>query len=151
MPVPTHDSVCHFIRVSEWSTELHTPKRASLKRGDISVWHEGRLISLGATLSNLQFGEFEGSGKLTLTVRDYLDIASKVSRRTGHPFQVQVEWRPEDQSVGRDWRQWRDTHAQVEMVGTTEKNFPTEFRKLVIIMADRKNTITPPDIYLSDS
>ena len=102
-------------------------------------------------MSNLQFGEFEGSGKLTLTVRDYLDIASKVSRRTGHPFQVQVEWRPEDQFVGRDWRQWRDTHAQVEMVGTTEKNFPTEFRKLVIIMADRKNTITPPDIYLSDS
>ena len=151
MPVSTDDSVCRFIRIPEWSTVLNAPKKASLKQGNMSVWHEGQLNTLGATLSDLQFGEFAGSGKLTLTVRDYLHIAGKVSHRTGQLFQVQVEWRSEDRFVGENWRQWRDAHAQVEMVGTTEKNFPPEFRDLVVIIAERKNAIVQPDIHKSDS
>ena len=86
-------------------------------------------------------------GELSLTVGDYLDIASHVSSRIGETFQVQVEWRTEDQYVAEAWRQWRDAHAQVEMVESPPpKLFPSAFRELLIIQAQRKQAITPPDL-----
>ena len=133
MPVPVGDSVCRFIRKTDWSTALNKPKAKSFKQRDMSVWHEGRLTAQGATLDDLQIGDFTGSGRLNLTVADYLDIASQVSSRTGRTFQVQVEWRPEDQYVKEPWRQWRDAHAQLEMLGTSLAHFPPEFRNLLII------------------
>lgn len=145
MPVPVNDTVCRFLRISDWSTELHKPKQKSFKKGDMSVWHEGRLANLGATLSDLQFESLAGSGQLTLTVRDYLEIASRVSKRTGQAFQVQVEWRPEDEFVPESWRPWRDAHAQVEVMRNSGGKFPPEFRDLVIITAQRKNAITAPE------
>ena len=152
MPVPVGDSVCRFIRTTDWSTELDKPKAKAFKQNSMSVWHEDRLKAQGAALGDLQFGELAGSGQLSLTVGDYLDIAHKVSLRTGETFQIQVEWRTEDQYVAEAWRQWRDAHAQVEMVETPPpKLFPAAFRELLIIQAQRKQAIIPPVLDGDDS
>ena len=153
MPVPVDDNVCRFIRKKDWSTELDKPKAKAFKQNAMSVWHEGRLEAQEATLDNLQIGELAGSGQLSLTVGDYLDIASRVSSRIGETFQIQVEWRPEDEYVAEAWRQWRDAHAQVETTEETPppKLFPSAFRELLIIQAQRKQAIIPPDLDSDDS
>ena len=151
MPVPVEDSVCRFIRRCEWSTTLNKPKAKSLKQRDMSVWHEGRLAMQGAALSDLQIESLAGSGQLNLSVRDYLDIASLVSSAIGQTFQVLIEWRPDDQFVEEAWRRRRDAHAQVEMMGTSWKHFPPEFRDLVIITAQRKQVLIPPALDFTDS
>ena len=99
MPFPTTHSVCRFIRESEWSEDIGMAKARSLKSKNMSVWHEGTLTTQGATLDNLKFDSLEGSGQFILTVQDYLDIANEVSSRINKPFQIQVEWRPEDEFV----------------------------------------------------
>ena len=106
MSVPVDDSVCRFIRKTGSSTELDKPKARAFKQNSMSVWHEDRLKAQGATLDDLRIGELAGTGRLSLTVGDYLDIARNVSIRTKETFQIQVEWRPEDQYVKGPWRQW---------------------------------------------
>ena len=147
MPVPNKDIVCHFIRQSEWSEQIRRPKARSLRDNDLSAWHERQLAAQGATLDHLRFGEFAGAGKLKLTAGDYLEIAEKVALKTGATFQLQVEWRPEDEFVGEAWHQWRDAHVQVEMLDRTQKHFPSAFRDLVGIMGMRKEGSIPPDLY----
>jgi hypothetical protein len=122
-------------------------KAKALKPKDISVWHEGTLIAQKATLENLKFDSFKGAGQFTLTVQEYLDIAQGVASKLKRPFEVQVEWRPEDQYVPEPWRPWREAHAQVEMIEEEWRAFPEEFRSLVIIAAKRKGTVTPPNKY----
>ena len=151
MPVPPTYIVARFIRESEWSEETGMAKAKSLKSKDMSVWHEGTLIKQGATLETLKFGSLEGSGHFTLTVQEYLDIASEVAATIQNPFEVQVEWRPEGEHVPEPWRPWRDAHAQVEMLGEDWKAFPEAFRSLVIIKAKRKKTVTPPNGHALDS
>ena len=152
MPIPVGDSVCRFIRKTDWSTKFNKPKAKAFKQNAMSVWHEDRLKARGSTLDNLQFGELAGSGQLSLTVGDYLDIAHKVSIRTKETFQIQVEWRTEDQYVAEAWRQWRDAHAQVETVETPPpKFFPAAFRELLIIQAQRKQSIISPSFDGDDS
>ena len=121
-----------------------------LKQSDMSVWDEDCLATLEATLGDLQFDQLEGSGKLKLAVQDYLDIATEVSSKMGQAFQIQVEWRSEDQFVTEPWRKWRDAHAQVEMPESPSNHFPPEFRNLVVIVAKRKEGITPPDAYADE-
>lgn len=153
MPVPVGDSVCRFIRKTDWSTELDKPKARAFKQNAMSVWHEGRLQAKGAVLDDLKIGELAGSGQLSLTVDDYLDIARKVSVRTKETFQIQVEWRSEDEYVAEAWRLWRDAHAQVETIEETPppKLFPSAFRELLIIQAQRKQAIIPPNLESDDS
>ena len=146
MQVPSADSVCRFIRMKDWSTELEKPKARAFKQAPLSVWHEGRITEIGSTLEDLQFGEFVGSVQLSLTVADYLDVASQVSSCTGSPFDIEVVWRPEDEHVGEQWQQWRDAHAQVERVDSTERNFPRQFRNFLSILAQRKQATIPPDL-----
>ena len=148
MPVPNDEIVCHFIEESDWSEVLKAPKAKSLKQKDMSVWHPGRLAAQGATLDDLRFREFTGAGKLMLTPDDYFAIAEKVASKTGTPFELQAEWRPEDEFVGPDWRAWRNAHAQVEMLDQSIKHFPQEFRALVGIIGMRKPSSVPPDRYL---
>ena len=151
MQVPLDDSVCRFIRRRDWSTTHDKPKARSLKYKQLSVWHEARLKSQGATLNDLQFGSLEGSGQINLSVRDYFDVAKKVSSRLIDPVRVQVKWRPDDQFVTADWRPWRYAHAQVELVGTIWEHFPPAFRDLLIIVAKRKQALVPPKIEAKDS
>ena len=146
MPVPVDDRVCRFIRQSDWSAKLNKPKAKLLKQRTLSVWHPDRLAEQGATLDDLRIESLAGSGQLNLTVRDYLDIASQISASVGQTLQVEVEWRPSDQFVKEPWRQWRNAHAQVEMIGTLWSNFPHVFRDLAIIAAMRKEVIVPPDL-----
>ena len=145
MPVPPTYIVARFIRESDWSDETGMAKAKSLKSKDMSIWHEGTLIKQGATLQELKFGAFEGSGHFTLTVQEYLDIAAEVTAKIEESFEVQVEWRSEDKHVQELWRTWRDAHAQVEMLDENRKAFPEAFRSLVIIKAQRKKTVIPPD------
>lgn len=151
MPVPVDDSVCRFIRKEDWSAILDKPKARSLKQRDMSVWHEDCLTQQGATLADLQIESLVGSGQLSLTVGEYLEIACRVSDCIGQPFRVQVEWRPDDQFVKEPWRQWRDAHVQVEVVGAFWKHFPPAFRDLLIITAQRKQAIIPPDLDPNES
>ena len=151
MPVPPSYIVCRFIRKSEWSAETGMAKAKALKSKDMSVWHEETLINQGASLQTLQFGSLEGSGHFTLTVQEYLDIASAVAATINQPFQVQVEWRPEDDYVPEPWRPWREAHAQVEMLGEDWNAFPEAFRSLVIIKAQRKETAVPSDAFANGS
>ena len=144
MPVPPNDIVCKFVRKQDWSVELGQPKQQLFKGIDSSVWHQNRLEDMDATLADLQFGEFEGSGQLHLTVQEYLDIASKVASEIADPFGITVEWRSEDQYVVESWSKWREAHAQIEIAKGTWPNFPPAFRKLVIIFAVRKQTVKPP-------
>ena len=145
MPVPLGDIVCRFIRPKDWSTCESKPKARSLKQRVLSVWHEERLEEQGAVLSDLCIDSLSGSGQLRLSVADYLDIADNVASRIEDPIYIQVEWKPDDDFVKEPWRPWRDAHAQVEMIGTSLTHFPTEFRKLVIITAQRKGSIVPPE------
>ena len=123
MLVPSTHILCRFIRESEWSTETKMTKAKALKPKDMSVWHEGTLIAQKATLENLKFDSFKGAGQFTLTVQEYLDIAHGAASKLKRPFEVQVEWRPEDQYVPEPWRPWREAHAQVEMIEEEWKAF----------------------------
>ena len=57
------------------------------------------------------------------------------------PFQVQVEWRPEDKYVDEPWRRWRDAHVQVEAIEGPVK-FLVEFRRLLAL---KSRFSVPPD------
>lgn len=150
MPVPDDDSICRFIRTTDWSTVHNKPKAKSLKGRELSVWHEGRLLDQGEGLQDLQIESLAGSGQLNLTAGDYLDIAKEVSSRMKTSLQVRVEWRSEDQYVKGPWRKWRDAHAQVEIVGNSWEHFPPPFRDLVIITAQRKNGLIAPEVTESE-
>lgn len=138
MPVPTNDTVCRFIRETDWSTVHEKTKAKALKEDEMSLWHESQLEAQGATLEDLKIGELAGAGEFCLTVGDYLDIAQEVS------LNIQVEWRPEDNYVKVLWRQWRDAHVQVEMTGDSPpRHFPPEFRRILTVMAKRKGIVPP--------
>lgn len=145
MTIRPEDTVCRFVRTRDWSTELEKPKSRCFKGPKMSVWHEGRLIQKGHTLDVLRFGELGGSGQLTLTVEDYYEIAAEVAAILGCDFQVQVILRTEDQFVGELWRPWCYAHAQVESVTHPTENLPKKFRDLVILKAQLKGAIIPPD------
>ena len=148
MAVPVDDIVCRFIRPQDWSATSSKPKQGLMKQPIQSVWHEEKLVPHGANVSDLRIESLAGSGHFSLSVREYKDIASSVSSRItdAEKFEIEIEWRPEDEFVKEPWRQWRDAHAQLEKIADCQSNFPIEFRKLVIIMAGRKGSIVPPEL-----
>ncbi len=128
MPVPEDDIVCRFIRPDDWSNRDKRPRPGAFKQADLSVWHKGRLSERDVLLEDLRIGHLAGCGQAHHTVADYLEFARKAAQCEGRPFQVQIEWRPEDQYVEEPWRPWRDAHVQVEAMEGPGK-FLVEFRR----------------------
>ena len=141
MPVPSDDLLCRFIRPRDWNSRNTRPKAAAFKQPDLSVWHIGRLLERDVSLEDLRIGHLAGYGQAHHTVGDYETLASEAAQRTGIPFQVAVEWRPEDQYVDEPWRPWAYAHVQVETV-EGPANFLSEFRRL---LAAYTRYVVPPD------
>ena len=141
MPVPEDDVVCRFIRPDDWSIRDNRPRPGAFKQAELSVWHKDRLSSQGSTLEDLLIEHLAGYGQAHHAVADYLESAQEAVEREGTPFQVQVEWRPEDQYVEEPWRPWRDAHVQVEATEGPRK-FLIEFRRLLAL---NSRFSVPPD------
>ena len=141
MPVPEDDILCRFIRPKDWSRILNRPKPGAFKQAALSVWHDARLRERGFSLEDLRIDHLAGYGQSHHTAGDYIDCAREAAQRDGEPFQVQVEWRPEDQYVAEPWRHWRYAHVQVEAIEGPAQFLP-EFRR---VLAERARVVIPPD------
>lgn len=149
MPVPKDDIVCRFIRRKDWSRRDNRPKASAFKEvkshSALSVWHKGRLLEQNVALEDLRIGRLEGWGQAHHTVDDYLQFAHDAEEKTGQPFEVEVEWRPENEYVTEPWRKWRYAHIQVKAIKGSGK-FPDEFRDKLAFNARTK---IPPDEFLN--
>lgn len=130
MPVPADDIVCRFIRPKEWNRRDNRPKQSAFRGPGLSVWHQERLRQSGVPLENLRIEHLAGYGQAHHTAGDYADFASEAAQANDVPFQVQVEWRPDDEFVSAPWRQWQYAHVQVEAI-TGPAHFLLEFRRLL--------------------
>lgn len=116
MPIPDDDVLCRFVRERDWSYAENRPRPGAFKQPNLSVWHLRRLDEQGVSPAELQIAHLAGSGQAHHTAGDYTRLARQVAQFQGLPFQVQVEWRPEDESVAQPWRQWNYAHIQVEAI-----------------------------------
>jgi hypothetical protein len=141
MPIPPEDILCRFIRPADWSKRDNRPRPGAFKQPALSVWHIERLRAQGAVPEDLRIEHLQGCGQAHHIAGDYLALAAEASQIEGVPFQVRVEWRPNDQYVSEPWRVWADAHVQVEsMEGPPD--FLIEFRRLLAI---RTRGSAPPD------
>ena len=141
MPVPEGDILCRFIRPRDWSRILNRPKPAAFKQAALSVWHQAELHQRGVRLEDLRTGHLAGYGQAHHTAGDYIGCAREAAQRDGKPFQVRVEWRPEDQYVAEPWRKWNYAHVQVEATEGPPQFLP-EYRR---VLAERSRVVIPPD------
>ena len=124
-----------------WSRRENQPREGAFKQAGLSVWHQSRLREHNVALTDLRIENLSGYGQAHHRARDYTELAREVSENVGEPFQVQVEWRPEDEYVDSPWRQWRYAHVQVEaVVGPSQ--FLRRFRKL---LTANSRVVIPPD------
>ena len=142
MPVPADDIVCRFINPGHntWNPNLNLPKQRAFKQANLSVWHRGLLTDCGVVLENLLIDNLAGYGQAHHTAGDYLELALQAARDANVSFQVQVEWRPDDEFVPAPWRRWRYAHVQVEAM-TGPADFPLAFRRL---LAANARAVVPP-------
>lgn len=141
MPVPAYDVLCWFIRPTDWSRRENRPRPGAFKQAALSVWHIERLRAQGVAPEDLRLEHLRGCGQAHHTAGDYRTLAIEASAIDGVPFQVQVEWRPEDQYVGEPWRAWAEAHVQVEAI-EGPPNFTPEYRRLLALNMRR---YAPPD------
>lgn len=141
MPVPQDDILCRFIRPGDWSRRENRPRPGAFKQANLSVWHIEQLRKQGAAPEDLRIEHLRGCGQAHHSAGDYQALAAESSQADGVLFQVQVEWRPEDQYVSEPWRTWADAHIQVE-VTEGPPDFLIEFRRL---LARRARHSVPPD------
>ena len=141
MPVPQDDVLCRFIRPRDWNKGTGRPSQRAFAQPGLSVWHIGSLLEKGVSLEDLCIEHLAGYGQAHHTAGDYLRFAAEASESEETPFQVEVEWRPEDQYVAEPWRPWAYAHVQVEAV-EGPPNFLLEFRRLLALNA---RYLVPPD------
>ena len=146
MPVPLDDIVCRFINPTNWSARENGPREGAFKpqrgQANISVWHNDRLLERDVRLEDLLIENLVGFGQAHHRAEDYTDLAREVSEKSGEPFEVQVEWRPEDDHVEPPWRRWRYAHVQVEAIAGPAQ-FLRRFRKLLTV---NSRVVIPPDL-----
>ena len=142
MPVPPDDMVCRFISPMHWSRRENQPREGAFKQEGLSVWHQDKLHDHGVALEDLRIENLVGYGQAHRQAGDYTELARQVSENAGEPFQVQVEWRPEDEYVDPPWRQWRYAHVQVEAIAGPSQ-FLRRFRKL---LTANSRVVIPPDL-----
>ena len=139
--MPPNDILCRFIRPDDWSKRDNRPRPGAFKQAALSVWHKDRLLAHQVQLEDLRIEHLAGYGQAHHTVADYLQLACQASQTEGVLFQVQVEWRPEDQYVEKPWRRWQYAHVQVEAIEGPDR-FLAEFRRL---LAQNSRAAIPPD------
>ena len=140
MPVPHDNVICRFIRPRDWNKRNNRPKASAFKQSDLSVWHIGRLLEHDIPIDDFRIEHLAGYGQAHHTVGDYETLAEEAAQRTGIPFRVRAEWRPEDQYVDEPWRAWAYAHVQVEAL-EGPANFLAEFRRL---LAAYTRYVVPP-------
>ena len=141
MPVPPYDILCRFVRPADWSERENRPRPGAFKQAALSVWHTGQLQMMRVDLDELRIEHLSGCGQAHHSALDYQELAAQASQTDGIPFQVQVEWRPNDDCVNEPWRRWAAAHVQVEAtVGPV--NFLAQFRRL---LAAKTRHAVPPD------
>lgn len=125
--VPGTNTVCRFVRPKEWNAKEGRPRAGAFKAQNsrLSVWHMDSIVQDAKSVENLQFGSLAGSGQAHHTVSDYVGLAS--DRNCPDGFSVGVFWRVETTYVHEDWREWSDSHAQVEEIGQGSGDFDTRF------------------------
>lgn len=140
MPVPNADVICRFIRPDAryWNPKTNEPLQRAFKQVNLSVWHQERLRENGVALHELLIENLAGYGQALHTVQYYLELASIIEQEEGEPFQIQIEWRPDE--VTKPWWQWRYAHVQVE-VSEGPGDFPLEFRRR---LAANAQVVVPP-------
>ena len=143
MPVPDDDTLCRFVRAKDWSRRDNRPKPGAFKQHRLSVWHADLLARNGIALSVLCIGSLEGSGQAFHTAGDYPRIAAEASAIEQTAFAVQVEWRPEDDFVGEEWRQWRYAHVQAESI-EGPGDFLSEFRRQLALQT--RSVVAPESV-----
>ena len=131
--MPVHQS--HALEQSREPTEGRR-----IKQERLSVWHRDRLHEHGVVLEDLLIENLAGYGQAHHRAGDYTELARQVSENAGEAFQVQVEWRPEDEYVDPPWRQWRYAHVQVEAIAGPGQ-FLRRFRKLLTV---NSRVVIPP-------
>ena len=141
MPVPMDDTLCRFVRPQDWNKRDNRPKAGAFKQASLSVWNIESLQSHGARVEDLQVEHLAGSGQAHHLASDYVELARRASDVEGVPFDVQVEWRPNDENVSEPWRRWRYAHVQVETVIGPDQ-FLGEFRRY---LAQHTRRLVPPD------
>ena len=141
MPVPPDDLLCRFIRPGDWSRRENRPRPGAFKQPALSVWHVERLRAQGAAPEDLRLEHLRGCGQAHHTAADYRILAIEASIADGMPFQVQVEWRPEDQYVSEPWRPWANSHVQVEAI-EGPPDFLAEYRRRLALTT---RWSVPPD------
>ena len=134
--------VCRSIRPMHWSRRENQPREGAFKQEGLSVWHNGRLLERDVRLEDLLIENLVGFGQAHHRAGDCTDLAREVSEKSGEPFEVQVEWRPEDEYVEPPWRQWRYAHVQVEAIAGPAQ-FLRRFRKLLTV---NSRVVIPPDL-----
>lgn len=121
--------VCRFIREEDWSFAKGKPKASLFSKDNLSVWHCLRITARNDTLTDLQFGHLEDSGKYILSVEEYLRVASTQN------WCIEAVWRPEPCFVPADWQRWDYAHVQIEMRDGTTR-FPKEMRWVLSEIGD---------------
>lgn len=140
MPVPPNDIVCRFINPIHWSERENQPREGAFKQEGLSVWHQGRLLERHVRLEDLLIENLAGYGQVHHKASDYTELARSLAEKSGEPFDVRVEWRPEDEYVPTPWRRWNYAHAQVEATAGPAQ-FLRRYRKLLTV--NSRVTIPP--------
>jgi hypothetical protein len=147
MPVPPKDTLCRLIKPEreKWNPRLELPTQGAFKpmrstsgQVALSVWHPSRLSQHNVPIDALLIESLDGWGQAYHTTDDYLSLADQAMQAASTPFQVQVEWRPDD--ADEPWYRWRYAHVQVEAIEGPDE-FLLEFRRL---LAANSRSIIPP-------
>lgn len=143
MELNSNDVVCRFVRPDKkryWDEGENRPKqRAFHDKGGLSIWHEERLIQLGATFDDLKIDDLEKHGQAHHFTGDYFHFAKKAADQNSDPaFSIDIVWRPEGATP--PWRQWKDAHFEVDI---PDPNPPTYLLFRQLLAANSRSAIAP--------
>ena len=157
MSVPQDDMLCRFIRGHKdyWSESRNRPRPPAFKENDgLSVWNLNSLHQKSVKVDELRKGPvLDGCGQAHHTAGDYLATAKKAGAQNCSQLDITVEWRPENQFVKPEWRDWAYAHVQVEYAVGMDWNAVLESAAVYFRQELSKNArhTVPPDKYLKTS
>ena len=140
MPEPDEGFFCRFVRRQDWSVAGQRPKPSAFKhKGNVSLWHERRVLDHGDQLHDLQFGPLADTGQAYFRAaeieRQAKEIEAQAKGDCDCSLSMTVEWRPETVSEG--WKKWADAHAEIIEAGTNCHELTVRFRRALCTNARR--------------
>ena len=129
MSVPLEDVLCRFVRLCDWHQKENRPKSKAFKQINYSAWDSTCLQRQGAQIEDLQIEQLKECGLSCHSVQDYHDIAATMAKMTRKPYEVAVEWAPDN--VPPQWEQWKHAHVRVDT--PDGKLLPKFFRDQLVL------------------